>query len=103
MIERGRMKFDQRSQLRRGELAHMGPHAEVVFDRSAKNSLGLLSAERAALAEDVNVSGEFQLCGGGNHVLANNADVLLGIFPMFWRDHVRRQQQIGRASWRERG
>ena len=68
------MKFDQRSQLRRGELAHMRPDAEIVFDRSAKNLPGLLHAERAALAENVHVSGEFQLRGGGNHVFADNAD-----------------------------
>src|SRR5271157_4804869 len=57
-VQRSGMKFDQRRQLLRRELAHMRPHSEILFYRAAQDALRLLHGERAALAEYVNEFGK---------------------------------------------
>ncbi len=77
----------------------MCPHSKVVLDCGAQDAPRLLHGECAALAEDVDERRQLKLRGGGNHVLADNADVLLGIIAVFRRDHVRSQQRGNHRAW----
>ena len=74
------------------ELADVDSRLESVGDGGAQDADGLLCGESTALAEDVDKFGELALCCAGDHFLANRADVFVGIFAKFRRNHMRSEQ-----------
>ena len=88
VIDTGGAELGEQLKRSMRELTDVDASLESVCNCRAQNAKGLFGAECSALAENVDVFGQFLLGGDGDDLFTDDTDVFLRVVTICRRDHV---------------
>ena len=92
MIIRCRVEGGQAREILWRELTHMGTKPQFSLAGCFENALGLSDVESAALAKDIHEISQMLLCRFGNHFLAHQINIGIGLLLEIRGNYVRTKQ-----------